>query len=98
MCNIKMYQFVTYINCINNVTNVSLIPVCIHVTFNCYKLIVIHKIRRALAIITVLAGIGVSGWAITGMMTGQLIFQPMLYVLCVLNVMAGVLLVIFDAS
>ena len=98
MCNIIMYQFVTYINCNINVSNVSLTPVCIHVTFNCYKLIVIHKIRRVLAIINVLAGLGVSGWAITGMMTGHLTFQPMLYALCFLNVMAGVMLIIFTES
>ena len=48
--------------------------------------------------ITVLAGLGVSGWAITNMMTGHLAFRPELYALCVLNVMAGVLLFIFDAS
>ncbi len=62
------------------------------------QLLMMSKIRRALMAITVLAGLGVSGWAITNMMTGHLQFRPELYALCVLNVMAGVLLLIFDAS
>ena len=57
-----------------------------------------NKLRKVLLATTVLAGLGVSGWAITSMMIGHLQFRPELYALCVLNVMAGVLLLIFDAS
>jgi hypothetical protein len=57
-----------------------------------------NRLRKVLLAITVLAGIGISGWAITSMMIGHLEFRPELYALCVLNVMAGVLLLIFDAS
>jgi hypothetical protein len=57
-----------------------------------------NRLRKALVVITVLTGIGISGWAITSMMIDHLQFRPELYALCVLNVMTGVLLLVFDAS
>ena len=57
-----------------------------------------NRFRKVLLATTVLAGLGISGWAITNMMIGHLEFRPELYAICFLNVMAGVLLLIFDAS
>jgi len=74
--------------------NVSLYTIMYQVL----QLFMRNRLRKVLLAITVLAGIGISGWAITSMMIGHLEFRPELYALCVLNVMAGVLLLIFDAS
>ena len=56
------------------------------------------KIRRSLAMTTVLAGFGVSGWAITSMMTGHLHFDPLLYLICCVNMCTGLLLVTLYGS
>ena len=57
-----------------------------------------NRFQKVLLATTVLAGCGISGWTITNMMTGHLDFKPELYAICFLNVMAGGLLIIFDAS
>jgi hypothetical protein len=57
-----------------------------------------NKLRRVVLIAAVVSGVGISVWSITNMMLGHLQFRPELYALCVLNVMAGVVLLIFDAS